>query len=104
MLVANQSKENKPTILVVNDNFPLLNMLIGTLEENFSVYSANNGLEALDFVIANPRSFFDVILLDINMPIMDGFEAFEKITKHLQSPGIIQKPVANPPNWNHNNQ
>ena len=70
---------SKITILVVNDNFPLLNMLADMLEDYFDVKTANNGLEALDMVIAYPRNFFDAIVLDINMPIMDGFETFEKI-------------------------
>jgi CheY-like chemotaxis protein len=54
-------------------------MLADMLEDDFNVKTANNGLEALDMVIAYPRNFFDAILLDINMPIMDGFETFEKI-------------------------
>ena len=70
---------SKITILVVNDNFPLLNMLADMLEDDFNVKTANNGLEALDMVIGQPRNFFDAIVLDINMPIMDGFETFEKI-------------------------
>jgi CheY-like chemotaxis protein len=32
-----------------------------------------------------PLVFFKVIMLDINMPIMDGFEACELIDKHLES-------------------
>ena len=75
----NQIDPSKITILVVNDNFPLLNMLADMLEDEFDVKTANNGLEALDMVIAYPRNFFDAIVLDINMPIMDGFETFEKI-------------------------
>ena len=70
---------SKFMILVVNDNFPLLNMLADILEHDFNVTTANNGLEALDMVIAHPRNFFDAIVLDINMPIMDGFETFENI-------------------------
>ena len=58
-------------------------MLEDMLEEDFNVITANNGLEALDMVIANPRNYFDVIVLDINMPIMDGFETYEKINKYL---------------------
>jgi len=77
------SNPKKFTILIVNDNFPLLNMLADMLEEDFNVRTANNGLEALDIVIANPRNYFDVIVLDINMPIMDGFETYEKINKYL---------------------
>jgi chemotaxis response regulator CheB len=60
------------------------------LEEDFNVRTANNGLEALDIVIANPRNYFDAIVLDINMPIMDGFETYEKITKYLWSKNVIQ--------------
>jgi CheY-like chemotaxis protein len=54
-------------------------MLADMLEDDFNVKTANNGLEALDMVIGQPRNFFDAIVLDINMPIMDGFETFEKI-------------------------
>jgi CheY-like chemotaxis protein len=58
-------------------------MLADMLDEDFNVKTANNGLEALDIVITNPRNYFDVIVLDINMPIMDGFETYEKIKKYL---------------------
>jgi len=81
---------DKPKILVVNDNFPLLNMLADMLEDCFSVRTADNGLEALDVVLAHPRNYFDVIVLDINMPIMDGFETCDKINKYLASTGVIQ--------------
>ena len=89
LISANDKPSLKPTILVVNDNYPLLSMLADMLEDDFKVTSANNGLEALDIVIARARSHFDAILLDINMPIMDGFETCEKIIKYVQSSGII---------------
>lgn len=60
-------------------------MLADMLEDFFKVKTANNGLEALDIVFAQPRNFFDVIVLDINMPIMDGFETCSKIKKYLSS-------------------
>jgi len=74
---------------VVNDNFPLLKMLADMLEDFFDVETANNGLEALDVVLAKPRNFFDVIVLDLNMPIMDGFEACSRIKKYLASNKIF---------------
>lgn len=80
---------NKFTLLVVNDNFPLLNMLADMLEDFFNVKTANNGLEALDVVFAKPRNYFDVIVLDINMPIMDGFETCSKINNYLASQNVI---------------
>ena len=89
-LIGNNVAPSKPTILVVNDNFPLLNMLADMLEDDFVVSTADNGLEALDIVIARPRNHFDAILLDINMPIMDGFECCDKIKKYIESSPIIQ--------------
>lgn len=35
---------------------------------------AECGPDAVDLVRHHPRNYFDVIVLDINMPIMDGFE------------------------------
>jgi putative two-component system response regulator len=68
-----------PKILVVNDNFPLLKMLADMLKVYFDVKEANNGLEALDIVMAHQRNYFDAILMDISMPLMDGFESCQKI-------------------------
>jgi len=39
------------------------------------VHTAENGKEALELVKQKPKTFFSVIMLDINMPVMDGFEA-----------------------------
>lgn len=44
----------------------------------------NDGLEAIDFIVANqhsPKILPDIIFLDINMPIMDGFEFMEEFIK-----------------------
>ena len=49
------------------------------MQESFEVMIAENGLEAYDAVQAKPKNYFDVILLDINMPIMDGFQTMDKI-------------------------
>ncbi|MBR4514644.1 MAG: amino acid permease [Lachnospiraceae bacterium] len=50
------------------------------LEElGFEIESAENGQEALDKVKASKPGYFDGILMDIQMPVMDGYEATEKI-------------------------
>ncbi|WP_372774537.1 response regulator [Mangrovibacterium sp.] len=67
----------KLSILLVEDN--VLNQRIVTFslkKYNHNVQIANNGLEALEFF---KKSKFDVILMDIMMPVMDGLEATMKI-------------------------
>ncbi len=40
---------------------------------------AENGYQALQIVTSNETDYFDVIILDINMPIMNGLEAIDRI-------------------------
>ena len=66
-----------PLILLVDDNQLNLQVL-GTLlmEENYEVSIAENGKEAILEVETNRP---DLILMDVMMPVMDGFEAVEKL-------------------------
>ena len=67
-------------ILVVDDNPDLLYSVKYGLEDidpEFKVTSAENGKKL--FQILNSNSHFDVILLDIMMPEMSGWEAFDKL-------------------------
>lgn len=63
---------NKHKVLIVDDvavNRLMVNKMLGTF--GMEVMEANNGLEALEAL----RTFkADVILLDLMMPVMDGFE------------------------------
>lgn len=52
-------------------------------QDIFEYVGVENGLEAVESVLNNPVDYFDVIILDINMPIMDGFEACHKISEHF---------------------
>ncbi|NOU59981.1 hybrid sensor histidine kinase/response regulator [Marinifilum caeruleilacunae] len=64
-----------PTVLVVDDNPNNLKIVALTLRElNFKIVIATNGKDALDLV---ERTKPDLILLDVMMPEMDGFEVCE---------------------------
>lgn len=66
-----------PVILIVDDNPQNLQVLAKLLQENkYEIEFATNGAAALDWLIARQ---FDLILLDINMPGMTGFEVCSKI-------------------------
>jgi signal transduction histidine kinase len=80
----------KPKILVVNDDAASLLALTSLLEQwadesNYEVLSARSGQDALRQVL---RHDFAVILLDVNMPGMDGFETAEAIHQRPRSADI----------------
>ncbi|MEO7037210.1 MAG: response regulator [Polyangiaceae bacterium] len=71
------AKSGAPPILVVENDEDSRALLCCFLkEEHFSVVSAVNGREAMDYLRSGNR-LPSVILLDLNMPVMDGF-AFRK--------------------------
>jgi CheY-like chemotaxis protein len=84
-----QAKGNEPEILpnfsgkrvlLVEDNY--VNQMIAETvltEANLCVEIANDGTEAVEMVKAAPAGYFDIILMDIQMPKMDGYEATKLI-------------------------
>ncbi len=71
-------------ILLVEDNETNQEIIKGLLEESGIVIDiANNGKEGVDKVKANPTKY-ELILMDIQMPIMGGFEA-TKLIKEINS-------------------
>ena len=83
-------KIDKPKILVVNDDAASLLALNSLLdlwakELNYDIISARSGQEALRQVLLHD---FAVILLDVNMPGMDGFETAEAIHQRARSADI----------------
>ena len=68
-------------LLIVDDSQLIHNMyrLVLNRYQDCKVVDAMNGLEALD--ILSTESDFDIILLDINMPVMNGIQFMEKIHK-----------------------
>jgi len=72
-------------LLVVEDN--IINQEITTellTTKGAEVFLAENGQEALDVLQSKPDDFFDVVLMDIQMPVMSGDEATKKIRKQIQ--------------------
>jgi hypothetical protein len=85
---SNPVEDEKPQLLLVNDNFQILDTTTHMIESTFHVSVADNGKAAFDLLKERKRNFFDVILLDINMPIMNGFQTIELFQDYLQVSGI----------------
>ncbi len=71
---------NPGTILVVDDDLLNRMVLSTTLqEEGYAVEMAEDGKQALEMLAAQP---FDVVLLDLIMPEMDGYQVLAQIKEH----------------------
>ncbi|GAB4036357.1 response regulator [Spirosoma gilvum] len=74
---------NEKTVLVVDDDVRNIFSLSKALEQyNMTVVAALDGKEALQKMEENPA--IDVVLLDMMMPHMDGYETARKIREHYQ--------------------
>nr|UWI50620.1 response regulator transcription factor [Clostridioides difficile] len=70
-------------ILVVDDEEGIITLLRDYFEINdYKVYTAQNGKEALEKISENP----DIILLDISMPEIDGIEVCNRIRDYISCP------------------
>jgi CheY-like chemotaxis protein len=77
----------KKKILVVDDEENIRLLFKEELEEEgYDVDTASNGLEALEKVKADS---FDVIVLDIKMPVMDGIQALNAIKNMKKDQPVI---------------
>src|SRR5699024_12813789 len=79
--------DNKSKILVVDDEERIRRLIRMYLErEDFIIEEAENGKIALDLALNND---YDLILLDIMMPEMDGIEVCEALRKEKTTPIIM---------------
>lgn len=76
----------KSTILVVDDTPDNLTLMSGLLKDNYRVKIANNGVRALK--IAESDTPPDLILLDIMMPEMDGYEVCRRLKADVKTRDI----------------
>ncbi len=79
--------ENKKTILIVDDEKPIVDILVYNLQkEGYNTLEANDGAEAIDIAL-NQKP--DLILLDIMLPKMDGLTVCKKIKASLNIPILM---------------
>jgi CheY-like chemotaxis protein len=68
------------SILIVEDNIVNSRVLVNLLKPvGIDTVVASNGKEAVDILQKEPNDKFDLIIMDINMPVMDGFAATQAI-------------------------
>jgi cyclic di-GMP phosphodiesterase len=82
------SKKIRPNVLVVDDDPENLMILESILSDHYSLKLINDSSEVLEYAIANPP---DLILLDVMMPKIDGFELCREIkaNRNLYSVPVI---------------
>ena len=71
------SDDEKKNVIVIDDEEPILTMAKGMLGNDYDVTTAKSGKEALDLFLQGYAS--DLVLLDLNMPDMDGWETYNMI-------------------------
>ena len=80
-------REKKVSLLVVDDEVINIRVVADILQDEYEIRVATSGEKALDVLEKNPP---DIVLLDINMPQMDGFELAKKI---VQNPKTKETPI-----------
>ena len=71
-------RQTTKTILIVEDYEHNIDLLVQILEEDYSLLVARDGAEGLAVVEKNHP---DLVLMDISLPVMDGYEATRAIRK-----------------------
>ena len=78
--------DKKQTILVVDDMPANIDILVGLLSDKYRVKAARNGRKALE--IARSATPPDLILMDVVMPEMDGYEACRRLKSESDTAAI----------------
>ncbi len=74
------------TILIVEDTELNIDLITQLLEDEYSLLYARDGAEGVEMALSkNP----DLILMDISLPVMDGYEATRKIREAHKNMPII---------------
>ena len=81
-------------VLIAEDNATnrqVLSAMVRNLLPNVIIDEAVNGLEALNAVTSFPN--YDIVFMDIQMPVMDGMMASQKIREHQKVSGLKKIPI-----------
>ena len=84
-LTSSTTNGKKPLVLIVEDNSDVTEYIISCLEKDYSLQTARNGREGVEKAL---EGIPDVILCDVMMPEMDGFEVCQnlktnRLTSHI---------------------
>jgi CheY-like chemotaxis protein len=74
-----------PSILIIDDDVMNREILQAFLEESYNIATAHNGKHGIEAAIANQPA---LIILDVNMPDMDGFTVCEHLKEQSQTQAI----------------
>lgn len=81
-IVGKVDQDWKPVVLLVDDNHVNRKVLSSWLnKKKYEWRQATDGLEAVEIFKEHPPNFFNVILMDLSMPRMNGYDAAQEIRK-----------------------
>jgi len=80
------ASDERPRILIVDDAPDNLGVLLDALKDDYTVIAARNGSKALQLAAATPAP--DLILLDIVMPEMDGYQVCSRLKEREDTRSI----------------
>lgn len=75
-----ENREDRATVLIVEDNPDMLAFVARQLADSYVVLTATNGSEALEILDGH---YVSLVISDVVMPVMDGFELCKKIKSDL---------------------
>eukprot|EP00743_Colponemidia_sp_Colp-15_P005253 GILK01005652.1.p1 GENE.GILK01005652.1~~GILK01005652.1.p1 ORF type:complete len:986 (-),score=150.99 GILK01005652.1:180-3137(-) len=90
-----QKRKERCRVLIVDDmeySRFVLDQMLRKLLGFQHITTCSNGQEALDLLTASANSF-DIVISDVQMPLMDGLTAVSKFRQHERAHGLVRTPV-----------